>query len=201
MGALQEISYQLYNRSEILSSAFEARNNRLCVARQLAELLQLPLPEVLSDFDAICDRGWEERGITVLEVREFCAWRGAPMFFVSCCGRLLDAYQPPVKENKAVAFTCYQGYAYFYKSARAVSHCDDAPRNEGLYRGNRKESFSEWRPWAGRIESGHFWAGPALRAPTARRPCGSGRACASWARGARWPRAASSLCQKRARRA
>ena len=61
-----------------------------------------------------------------------------------------------------MAFTCYQGHAYFYKSARAVSHCDDAPRNEGLYRGNRKEStvppFSEWRPWAGRIESGHFWA-------------------------------------------
>ncbi|CAE7869557.1 pfh1, partial [Symbiodinium sp. KB8] len=162
MGALREISYQLYNGSEILPSAFEARNDKLCVARQLAELLQLPLPEVLSDFDAICDKGWEERGITALEIREFCAWRGAPMFFVSCRGELLDAYQPPVKENRAVAFTCYQAHAYFYRSARAVSHCDDTPRNEGLYRGDRKETtvppFSEWRPWAGRVESGHFWA-------------------------------------------
>ncbi|CAE7216787.1 unnamed protein product [Symbiodinium natans] len=95
MGALQEISYQLYNGSEILPSAFEARG-------------------VLSDFDAICDKGWEERGTTALE-------RGAPMFFVSCGGQLIDAHQPPVKENKAVAFTCYQGHAYFYKSARAVS--------------------------------------------------------------------------------
>ena len=162
MGALREISYQLYNGSEILPSAFEARNDKLCVARQLAELLQLPLPEVLSDFDAICDKGWEERGITALEIREFCAWRGAPMFFVSCHGELLDAYQPPVKENRAVAFTCYQAHAYFYRSARAVSHCDDTPRNEGLYRGDRKETtvppFSEWRFWAGRVESGHFWA-------------------------------------------
>ena len=162
MGALREISYQLYNGSEILPSAFQARDDKLCVARQLAELLQLPLPEVLSDFDAICDKGWEQRGITALEIREFCAWRGAPMFFVSCRGELLDAYQPPVKENRAVAFTCYQAHAYFYKSARAVSHCDDVPRNEGLYRGDRKAStvppFSEWRPWAGRIESGHFWA-------------------------------------------
>ena len=145
-----------------LPSAFEARNDKLCVARQLAELLQLPLPEVLSDFDAICDKGWEERGITALEIREFCAWRGAPMFFVSCRGELLDAYQPPVKENRGVAFTCYQAHAYFYRSARAVSHCDDTPRNEGLYRGDRKETtvppFSEWRPWAGRVESGHFWA-------------------------------------------
>ena len=117
---------------------------------------------MLSDFDAICDKGWEQRGITALEIREFCAWRGAPMFFVSCRGELLDAYQPPVKENRAVAFTCYQAHAYFYKSARAVSHCDDAPRNEGLYRGERKAStvppFSEWRPWAGGVESGHFWA-------------------------------------------
>ena len=156
MGALREISYQLYNGSEILPSAFEARNDKLCVARQLAELLQLPLPEVLSDFDAICDKGWEERGITALEIREFCAWRGAPMFFVSCRGELLDAYQPPVKENRAVAFTCYQAHAYFYRSARAVSHCDDTPRNDGLYRGDRKETtvppFSEWRPWAGRVE-------------------------------------------------
>ena len=62
MGALREISYQLYNGSEILPSAFEVRNDQLCVARQLAELLQLPLPEVLSDFDAICDKGWEAAG-------------------------------------------------------------------------------------------------------------------------------------------
>ena len=27
-----------------------------------------------------------------------------------------------------MAFTCYQGYAYFYKSARAVSHCAHATR-------------------------------------------------------------------------
>ena len=44
MGALREISYQLYNGSEILPSAFEARNDKLCVARQLAELLPTSTP-------------------------------------------------------------------------------------------------------------------------------------------------------------
>ena len=67
---------------EILASAFEQRDDKLCAARQLAELLRLPLEEVLSDFDAICDRGWQERGITPEEIREFCVWRGAPMLFV-----------------------------------------------------------------------------------------------------------------------
>ena len=57
-----------------------------------------------------------------------------------------------------MAFTCYQAHAYFYRSARAVSHCDDAPRNEGLGKASTVPPFSDWRPWAGRVESGHFWA-------------------------------------------
>ena len=55
------------------------------------ELLRLPLEEVLSDFDAICDRGWQERGIAPEEIRRFCVWRGAPMLYVNCQGQLLDA--------------------------------------------------------------------------------------------------------------
>ncbi|CAE7844952.1 pfh1, partial [Symbiodinium sp. KB8] len=54
------VSYQLFKGDEVLASAFERRPDRLCAARQLAELLRLPLEEVLSDFDTICDRGWQE---------------------------------------------------------------------------------------------------------------------------------------------
>ena len=94
LGALREVSYQLFKGDEILASAFERRDDKLCAARQLAELLRLPLEEVLSDFDTICDRGWQERGITPEEIRKFCVWRGAPMLFVNCQGQLLDSYQP-----------------------------------------------------------------------------------------------------------
>ena len=59
-------------RSLILASAFEWRDDKLCAARRLAELLRLVLEEVLSDF--------EERG----EIRKFCVWRGAPMLCVNC---------------------------------------------------------------------------------------------------------------------
>ena len=62
--AQRQVSYQLFKGDEVLASAFERRPDRLCAARQLAELLRLPLEEVLSDFDTICDRGWQERGIT-----------------------------------------------------------------------------------------------------------------------------------------
>ena len=54
LGALREVSYQLFAGDQILASAFEERQDMLCVPRQLAELLKLPLQEVMEDFNSIC---------------------------------------------------------------------------------------------------------------------------------------------------
>ena len=155
LGALREVSYQLFKGDEILASAFERRDDKLCAARQLAELLRLPLEQVLSDFDTICDRGWQERGVTPEEIRKFCVWRGAPMLFVNCQGQLLDSYQPAVKEARAVAFTAWEGHAFFYKNARSVFQCDDAERLRPRFRSERRESavpeFRSWREWDGEL--------------------------------------------------
>ena len=114
LGALRDVSYQLFCGDEILESAFEQRPDKLCVARQLAELMRLPLQEVLSDFDAITGIGsrWREQGITPREIRSFCIWRQAPMFYVDCQGRRLDKYEPAIKEQRAVAFTSWNGHAF-----------------------------------------------------------------------------------------
>ena len=93
-----------------------------------------------ADFDTICDRGWQERGVTPEEIRKFCVWRGAPMLFVNCQGQLLDSYQPAVKEARAVAFTAWQGHAFFYKNARSVFQRDDAERLRPRFRSERRES-------------------------------------------------------------
>ena len=50
LGALREVSYQLFKGDEILASAFERRDDKLCAARQLAEL--------------------QDRGITPEEIRK-----------------------------------------------------------------------------------------------------------------------------------
>ena len=63
LGALREVSYQLFAGDQILASAFEERQDMLCVPRQLAELLKLPLQEVMEDFNSIA------------EIRTFCVWR------------------------------------------------------------------------------------------------------------------------------
>ena len=162
LGALRrEVSYQLWKGDEILESAFERRWDKLCVPRQLAELLKLPLAEVLSDFDTICDRGWQDRGVSPKKIREFCVWRGAPMFFVNCRGQLMDSYQPVEKEAWAVAFTAWDGHAFFYKNARTVHLCDESERIQPRYRAERRDStapeFAQWLEWDGQLRAGHFW--------------------------------------------
>ena len=160
LGALREVSYQLFAGDQILASAFEERPDMLCVPRQLAELLKLSLEDILQDFDAICSGDWRQRGVSPAEIRTFCVWRNAPMFFVDCRGRLLDCFQPMQKEERAIAYTAWNGHAFFYKSARAVVGCDEAERHR--YRPQRQDSstpeFSEQKPWAGEIGCGHFWS-------------------------------------------
>ena len=104
---------------------------------------------------------WREQGITPREIREFCLWRQAPMFYVDCQGRLLDKYEPSVKEQRAVAFTSWNGHAFFYKSARTVAKCEPIGER-ARYRGERKPGetpeFKDWREWEGEVASGHFYA-------------------------------------------
>ena len=163
LGALRDVSYQLFCGDEILESAFEQRPDKLCVARQLAELMRLPVQEVLSDFDAITNGSkWREQGITPREIRSFCVWRQAPMFYVDQ-GRLLDKFEPAIKEQRAVAFTSWNGHAFFYKSARTVARCEPiGDRAQAKYRGERKPGetpeFKDWREWEGEVGSGHFYA-------------------------------------------
>ena len=160
LGALRDVSYQLFCGDEILESAFEQRPDKLCVARQLAELMRLPVQEVLSDFDAITNGSkWQEQGITPREIRSFCVWRQAPMFYVDCQGRLLDKFEPAIKEQRAVAFTSWNGHAFFYKSARTVARCEPiGERAQAKYRGERKAGETQdWREWEGEVGSGHFY--------------------------------------------
>ena len=140
LGVLRDVSYQLFRGSEILQSAFEQREDRLCVVRQLSELLRLPCEEVYSDFDAICPKNWERKGVTGAEIREFCAWRKAPLYIVNCRGQMLDCYEPAVREQRPVACCIYRDHAFFYRNAGAVSFCDGEARDQPSYRGDRRES-------------------------------------------------------------
>ena len=182
LGVLRDVSYQLFRGSEIiiLESAFEQREDRLCVVRQLSELLRLPYEEVYSDFDAV----------TGAEIREFCAWRKAPLYIVNCRGQMLDCYEPAVREQRPVACCIYRDHAFFYRNAGAVSFCDGEARDQPSYRGDRREStvplFREWKQWRGEIGQSCWGRGTSRRSRCA--AWWSGGTCASG------PRAATASC-------
>ena len=100
----------------------------------------------MEDFNSICPGNWQQRGVSPAEIRTFCVWRNAPMFYVDCRGRLLDCFQPAEKEEKAVAFTSWNGHAFFYRSARAVAACDESERE----RSNRGTSTPKTFAGSGR---------------------------------------------------
>ena len=82
------------------------------------------------------------------------------MFYVDCRGRLLDCFQPAEKEEKAVAFTSWNGHAFFYRSARAVAACDESEQRQRfrrLKRDNPVPEFKEWQLWEGEIKPGYFY--------------------------------------------
>ncbi|CAE7643828.1 pfh1, partial [Symbiodinium microadriaticum] len=78
-------------------------------------------------------------------------------------------FYPAEKEARAVAFTAWQGHAFFYKNARSVYQCDDAERLRPRFRSERRElgvpEFAHWREWDGQPRSGHFWRWPRGTAP------------------------------------
>ena len=54
----------------------------LCAPRQLAELLKLSRGHP-TGLRCHLFRDWRQRGVSPTEIRTFCVWRNAPMFFVA----------------------------------------------------------------------------------------------------------------------
>ncbi len=62
---------------QVLESAYDQSDDRLCVPRQLAELLSEDFHELCADFDDRLEN-WRPRGITSKELGQWCTDRGLP---------------------------------------------------------------------------------------------------------------------------
>ena len=153
LGALRDVSYQLFCGDEILESAFEQRPDKLCVARQLAELMRLPVQEVLSDFDAITNGSkWREQGITPREIRSFCVWRQAPMFYVDCQGRLLDRACDQGAARRGLHELERPRLLLQIRPHRREVRADRGP-GPGQRKAGETPEFKDWREWEGEVGS------------------------------------------------
>ena len=166
-GALRAAAAHIPCADWVLAEAWVARDDRLCVPRQLAVLLKKSAAEVANDFDAILEsKDWRGVGLTVREIKRFCAVHGHQFFAIAPGLGLIDAFEPNVRLGRPLALCVWDGHAYFYRSASAVAGWRGAPQPEGeavtttrLSRDIRRTTppFSEWRPWEGAVKPGYYW--------------------------------------------
>lgn len=112
----------LLRADEITPSAWQTHDDKLCVPRQLAEVLDITMNEAMGWFDEFLNPEWRLVGVSPDQIKEMCHHQNRPLLV--CAGqRCVDRYDPPQKTKgvKAVGFTCWRGHAYFYRDARTVA--------------------------------------------------------------------------------
>ena len=97
---MRSCAAQLPFPEQILPEAFEEHHkDKLCVCRQLAALLNRPLPQIVDTFTALkLGEEWKQVGLTAEDLKEFCVSEGHPFFFLSS-GRLLLTTSLPRREG------------------------------------------------------------------------------------------------------
>ena len=159
-----------FTEDAYLPEAFEQRNDKLCVPRQIAVLLRTTVESVVAKFnDIIGNTDWQQQGLHAEQIKEFAILNGSPFFFIAH-NNLLSLYEPAQKVNRALACVAYDGHAYFLKSAHLVSNWT---LREGLAIQERSvlqheirsqlPPILEWREWRGVPDPGHFWTRESLQ--------------------------------------
>ena len=123
--------------------------------------MKLPLREVIEDFNSICPGNWQDRGVTPAEIRTFCVWRNAPMFYVDCGAGCWTASNPkrkkrgPSRLRLGTVTPSSTGRPRLWQTATSrSSECGTA---SSFKRDNPVPEFKDWQPWEGEIVSGYFW--------------------------------------------
>jgi hypothetical protein len=82
LGSLRNCASFLPFPDQVLPVAFENHNDRLCIPRQLAELLGQTIERICETFDDLIGNDeWRCVGITPECLRKWCVCRGHPFFF------------------------------------------------------------------------------------------------------------------------
>ena len=148
----------------ICDSAFEDHNDCLCVPRQMAEVLNAPLEDMVEYFNQFFESElWQQEGVSPESLKQFCISQGHAFYF--CNGyRLLDSFEPKDRTKKAIAFCAYNAHCYMYKSAKVISSwsvaADKECEEQELLQNESKSKLppvDEWQRFTGTAEPGHFY--------------------------------------------
>ena len=157
MGALS--SSFVPHPDHVIDEAWEVRDDKLCVIRQLSALLKESPRDLIDDFDRLLQRPWQHEGLTPNDVKRFCQERSFPYY---CLGSgLMDSWLPALAKGKSLAFATWDGHAYFYKTARVISEWSvSQPSSQRAQLSSEVVSqlppVSEWSAWDQLPKPGYY---------------------------------------------
>ena len=173
MGALRAAAAFIPCADMVLAEAWQERGDRLCVPRQLGVLLKQPAEDVAADFDRLLQsEAWRASGLSPADLRAYAKHNGHPLYVIAPGLGLIDSFEPSERRGRPLALCCFDGHAYFYRSAQAVQGWRGAPRPEAptaeaapapttarLSKELKHATppFAQWLPWAEAVKPGHFW--------------------------------------------
>ena len=130
----------------------------LCVPRQLAELLNLPLQ--IGDFNSICPGNWQQRGVSPAEIRTFLRLAQRPHVLRRLQGAVAGLLPASRERGEGHRLYVLERPRLLLQERPAVAGCDESQQRQRfrrLRRDNPVPEFKEWPVWEGEIKSGYFY--------------------------------------------
>lgn len=145
----------------VCPEAFVESDDRLCVPRQIAAILQEDMGEICHALTEACQAvygrdNWEN-GATARMIMEFCKKRGFGCVVVHC-----EEVIETLQGSPILAFTIHEDHAYFYKDlavrkALARRNGEMTARMRKVQKQSQTPPAAEWEEFNGEIRPGHFW--------------------------------------------
>lgn len=162
LGLVQWAVQHSYHTVSISWTAFETHDDKLCIPRQVANVLGISLSESIGYFDEFLEPAWQEHGVTPLELEELCMDQDRSFFFLNG-QRMLESCEAPTKNTRQrIALTYWEGHAQLYTNAGvactehlAVDRITPSRlANDAHY---ELPPVSEWNPSTGKAAPGYFY--------------------------------------------
>ena len=153
MGHLRRAMDFIPHADLCLESAWDQTDDRLCVIRQLAELLSESFEDLCADFDGRIEN-WHPRGITSEELGQWCTDRGLPWKCLAD-GRVTQE-TPEEPQGPCVCWCVWSEHCYMYKKPVEFTNGKLQPRLRGETVSD-VPPVSEWLQWDGEVRVGTFF--------------------------------------------
>ena len=160
LGARPSMSGMLFPEA-LCAAAFEDVADKMCVPRQIAQVLGISFDQVVDELDE-CELAvygtdvWRERGASAKMIFEY-----AKRHDLGACVIHGERVIETLPGRTPLVFAVHESHAYFYADKRVrkalasrIAHSHEQMKREAMH--SQTPAAEEWEPWTGELRPGHL---------------------------------------------